>query len=102
MSTVIAPEKQGMMQRVEAAPIVGNVSGFGAVVHTLPGKVNKEYCGCNTYQNVMTLFEGGIQSQSIDTAGCGMYSHTFVNVIPKHSIIGGDRRETRGHGSRTD
>jgi hypothetical protein len=102
MSTVIAPEKQGMMQRVEAAPIVGHVSGFGAVVHTLPGKVNKEYCGCNTYQNVMTLFEGGIQSQSIDTAGCGMYSHTFVNVIPKHSIIGGDRRETRGHGSRTD
>ena len=102
MSTVIAPEKQGMMQRVEAAPIVGHVSGFDAVVHTLPGKINKEYCGCNTYQNVMTLFEGGIQSQSIDTAGCGMYSHTFVNVIPKHSIIGGDRRETRGHGSRTD
>ena len=101
---------QQMMYRVQPAPmeIVENTSAFGAVVHTLKGEVKKEGCcptitgGCRTEQNVLTLFEGGIQSQSIDTDCCGMYSHTFVNVIPKHSIIGGDRRETRGHGSRTE
>ena len=90
---------QQMMYRVQPAPmeIVENTSAFGAVVHTLKGEVKKEGCcptitgcPCHTEQNVLTLFEGGIQAQSMDTDCFGLFSHTYVNVIPKHTIIGVD------------
>ena len=56
---------------------------IGAVVHTLKGEVKKEGCcptitgGCRTEQNVLTLFEGGIQAQSMDTDCFGLYSYNI-------------------------
>ena len=101
MQMEMTPPKKQHMKRAPMTPRVKHTTAFGAVLHVLKGQPKPQGC-CGSEHHVMTLFEGGIQSQSIDTDCCGMYSHTFVNVIPKHSIIGGDRRETRGHGSRTD
>ena len=69
---------------------VKQTSAFGDVVHALKGKPIKQCCGCQTEKNNMTLFEGGIQSQTTDTHCCGMFSNSYIYVVPKHTIIGVD------------
>ena len=44
---------------------------------------------------MLTLFEGGIQAQSMDTDCFGLYSQHDVNVIPKHTIIAVDVPRSR-------
>ena len=65
-------------------------SAFGGIVHTLKGKPVHQCCGCASERNVMTFFEGGIQSQNVDSHCCGLFTNTYLYVVPKHTIIGVD------------